>query len=129
MSWLIGDADFSKLMRSYVLQLTAEHSCATPADWPNNHESIGMKGSVFLLPTVTPEDADKHFPEYHACSVPSGKDYLRLFPTEKLGKTLSHDANPRCYAFVFISFCTGTTSMLDCCSALPVDESIPMYHM
>ncbi len=27
------------------------------ANWPNNHESIGMKGSVFLLPTITPEDA------------------------------------------------------------------------
>lgn len=32
---------------------------ATPANWPNNHESIGAKGWAFLLPTVTPEDADK----------------------------------------------------------------------
>ena len=30
---------------------------ATPANWPNNHESIGKKGQAFLLPTVTPEDA------------------------------------------------------------------------
>ena len=32
---------------------------ATPANWPNNHESIDAKGWAFLLPTVTPEDADK----------------------------------------------------------------------
>ena len=32
---------------------------ATPANWPNNHESIGAKGWAFILPTVTAEDADK----------------------------------------------------------------------
>jgi hypothetical protein len=32
-----------------------------------------MKGWVFLLPTVTKEDADKHFPEHKVCDVPSGK--------------------------------------------------------
>ncbi len=32
---------------------------ATPANWPNNHESIGAKGWAFILPTVTKEDADK----------------------------------------------------------------------
>ena len=37
-----------------ALQLSAKSSIATPANWPNNHDSIGMKGSVFLLPTVTP---------------------------------------------------------------------------
>lgn len=51
---------------------------ATPANWPNNHESIGKKGWAFLLPTVTVEDAKKHFPDYHSCKVPSGIDYLRL---------------------------------------------------
>jgi len=32
---------------------------ATPANWPNNHESIDAKGWAFILPTVTQEDADK----------------------------------------------------------------------
>lgn len=32
---------------------------ATPANWPNNHESIDAKGWAFILPTVTKEDADK----------------------------------------------------------------------
>lgn len=31
---------------------------ATPANWPNNHEGIGAKGWAFLLPTVTPQDAE-----------------------------------------------------------------------
>ena len=86
---------------------------ATPANWPNNHESIDAKGWAFLLPTVTPEDADKvqtycstallqpcnvldviadmrdmfvmqHFPDKKHCPVPSGIDYLRLTPTDKL---------------------------------------------
>ena len=52
-----------------ALQLSAKHSVATPANWPNNHDSINKKGWAFLLPTVTPEDAEKHFPGYHACKV------------------------------------------------------------
>ena len=67
-----------------ALQLSAKSSIATPANWPNNHENIGMKGSVFLLPTVTQEDADKFFPAHKTCAVPSGKEYLRLLPTDKL---------------------------------------------
>ena len=67
-----------------ALQLSAKNSVATPANWPNNHENIGMKGSVFLLPTVTKDDADKFFDGYKTCDVPSGKDYLRLIPTAKL---------------------------------------------
>ena len=42
---------------------------ATPANWPYNHDSIGKKGWAFLLPTVTPEDAKKHFPDHHSCKV------------------------------------------------------------
>jgi 1-Cys peroxiredoxin 6 len=57
---------------------------ATPANWPNNHESIGKKGWAFLLPTVTPEDAAMHFPGHHSCVVPSGIDYLRLTDTSTL---------------------------------------------
>ena len=67
-----------------ALQLSAKSSIATPANWPNNHDSIGMKGSVFLLPTVTKEDADAYFKEYKTCEVPSGKEYLRLVKQENL---------------------------------------------
>eukprot|EP00965_Chrysotila_dentata_P082866 2734038-Pleurochrysis_carterae.AAC.1 len=69
-----------------ALQLSAKSSIATPANWPNNHESIGMKGSVFLLPTVSKEDAEKFFPSAVTCDVPSGKEYLRLCPMDKLPK-------------------------------------------
>ena len=44
---------------------------ATPANWPNNHESIDKKGWAFLLPTVSEEDAKKHFPDHHSCKVGS----------------------------------------------------------
>jgi hypothetical protein len=57
---------------------------ALPANWPNNHESIGMKGSAFLLPTVTKEDAEKYFPGFKTCAVPSGVEYLRLTKIEDL---------------------------------------------
>lgn len=67
-----------------ALMLSAKHSIALPANWPNNHESIGMKGSAFLLPTVTKDDAEKYFPGYHTCSVPSGIEYLRLTRIEDL---------------------------------------------
>lgn len=67
-----------------ALQLSAKHSVATPANWPNNHDSIGKKGWSFILPTVTPEDAKKHFPDHHTCKVPSGIEYLRLADTENM---------------------------------------------
>merc|ERR1712060_215123 len=67
-----------------ALQLSAKSSVATPANWPDNHESIGLKGSVFLLPTVSPEDAKQYFPDATTCAVPSGKEYLRLCPMDKL---------------------------------------------
>lgn len=65
-----------------ALMLSAEKSVATPANWPNNHAEQGMKGWVFLLPTVTAEDAKEHFPAHKVCEVPSGKAYLRLTPME-----------------------------------------------
>mmetsp|Transcript_119722 Transcript_119722/g.194777 ORF Transcript_119722/g.194777 Transcript_119722/m.194777 type:complete len:280 (+) Transcript_119722:77-916(+) len=68
-----------------ALQLSYKKSVATPANWPYNHESINMKGSVFLLPTVSPEDATKYFPNHKTCDVPSGKPYLRLVNAEDLG--------------------------------------------
>jgi hypothetical protein len=48
-----------------------------------------MKGSVFLLPTVTDADAEEHFPGYKTCEVPSSKKYLRLFPAEQLSECLN----------------------------------------
>lgn len=71
-----------------ALQISYKTSTATPANWPNNHESIGMQGSVFLLPTVTDEDAAKFFPDHHKCDVPSGINYLRLVPADKVKGTI-----------------------------------------
>mmetsp|Transcript_120468 Transcript_120468/g.219042 ORF Transcript_120468/g.219042 Transcript_120468/m.219042 type:complete len:283 (+) Transcript_120468:93-941(+) len=68
-----------------ALQLSYKKSVATPANWPYNHQSINMKGSVFLLPTVSPEDAGKYFPDHKTCDVPSGKPYLRLVNAKDLG--------------------------------------------
>merc|ERR1712151_563839 len=69
-----------------ALQLSYEKSIATPANWPNNHADIlvdgartdDFKGSVFLLPTVSKEEADENYPGYHTCDVPSEIPYLRL---------------------------------------------------
>jgi len=74
-----------------ALQLSYEKSIATPANWPNNHADIPtedggrtdeFKGSVFLLPTVSKEDADENYPDYHTCKVPSDIPYLRLVKTK-----------------------------------------------
>jgi 1-Cys peroxiredoxin 6 len=77
-----------------ALQLSYEKSIATPANWPNNHMDIPVgsdgertsdfKGSVFLLPTVSKEDADAKYPGYHTCDVPSDIPYLRLVKTEDI---------------------------------------------
>eukprot|EP00747_Dinoflagellata_sp_TGD_P101184 gnl/TRDRNA2_/TRDRNA2_168269_c0_seq1.p2 gnl/TRDRNA2_/TRDRNA2_168269_c0~~gnl/TRDRNA2_/TRDRNA2_168269_c0_seq1.p2 ORF type:complete len:282 (-),score=72.42 gnl/TRDRNA2_/TRDRNA2_168269_c0_seq1:111-956(-) len=78
-----------------ALQLSYEKSVATPANWPNNHADMpdprdpskrttDFKGSVFLLPTVTPEEAAKYYPTHAACPVPSDKKYLRLVPTKDI---------------------------------------------
>lgn len=77
-----------------ALQLSYEKSIATPANWPNNHADIPMgdgrtsefKGSVFLLPTVSDEEAAAHYPGYHTCDVPSKKPYLRLVTEEMVKK-------------------------------------------
>jgi len=80
-----------------ALQLSYKKSIATPANWPNNHAEIDVggertcafKGSVFLLPTVSPEDAEEHFPGYHTCDVPSGIPYLRLVKQEDVKASAS----------------------------------------
>lgn len=65
-----------------ALMLSWDKSVATPANWPHNHKEMGMEGWVFLLPTVTDQDAKEHFPQHKTCDVPSGKPYLRLTPTD-----------------------------------------------
>ena len=70
-----------------TLQLSYEKSIATPANWPYNHMDIELpdgtrstdfQGSVFLLPTVSAEEAAAKYPDYHTCAVPSKIPYLRL---------------------------------------------------
>jgi alkyl hydroperoxide reductase subunit AhpC len=78
-----------------ALQLSYEKSIATPANWPNNHADILLadgtrtdqfKGSVFLLPTVSEEEANATYPGYHTCTVPSAIPYLRLVKAEDVEK-------------------------------------------
>jgi len=77
-----------------ALQLSYEKSIATPANWPNNHADIPMgdgrttsfKGGVFLLPTVSEEEAEANYPGYHTCDVPSKVPYLRLVTEEMVKK-------------------------------------------
>jgi len=78
----------------HALQLSYQKSVATPANWPNNHADIPMgdgrtadfKGSVFLLPTVSDEEAEAFYPGYFTCDVPSQKPYLRLVKTDTVEK-------------------------------------------
>jgi peroxiredoxin 6 len=74
-----------------ALQLGYGKSIATPANWPLNHESLRLedgtltseyKGSVYLLPTVSQDDAKKAYPNLHTCEVPSKIPYLRLVKLE-----------------------------------------------
>ena len=73
-----------------ALQLSYEKSIATPANWPHNHDGLvdkdgkSMKGSVFLLPTVSKEEADEKYPGYHTCDVPSKIEYLRLVKADQV---------------------------------------------
>lgn len=78
-----------------ALQLSYEKSIATPANWPNNHEEVLLadgthtkeyKGSVFLLPTVSEEEANARYPGYHTCDVPSKIPYLRLVKAQDVEK-------------------------------------------
>jgi len=77
-----------------ALQLSYEKSIATPANWPFNHEDIpygegrttDFKGSVFLLPTVSDEEAKQNYPNFHTCAVPSDKAYLRLVKLDEVAK-------------------------------------------
>ena len=76
-----------------ALQLSYKKSIATPANWPNNHSELLLpdgshtseyKGSVFLLPTVSAEEAKERYPNFHTCEVPSNIPYLRLVKKEEV---------------------------------------------
>jgi peroxiredoxin 6 len=76
-----------------ALQLSYGKSVATPANWPLNHTKVRLpngkttskyKGSVFLLPTVSDEEAKKQYPNFHTCDVPSKIPYLRLVKLQDL---------------------------------------------
>lgn len=51
---------------------TCPHLSLLPVN-PPPPPTQGMKGWVFLLPTVTKEDAEAYFPEHKVCQVPSGQ--------------------------------------------------------
>lgn len=62
------------------LQLTANHSVATPANWKDGD-------ACMVLPTVTNEAAEKKFPKgFTTVEVPSGKGYLRMTPQPNKGR-------------------------------------------
>nr|ACO15034.1 Peroxiredoxin-6 [Caligus clemensi] len=55
------------------LKLTAEKKVATPANWKQG-------SSCMVLPSISPEEAKKLFPEHQSHALPSGKNYLRTTP-------------------------------------------------
>ncbi len=62
--------NFTELLRVIdSLQLTADHSVATPADWKDGDDAI-------VVPTISTEDAIKQFPK----GVREVKPYLRYTP-------------------------------------------------
>lgn len=74
-----------------ALQLSYQKSIATPANWPYNHADLkdgsgaSLKGSVFLLPTVSDDEAKANYPGFHTCDLPSKKPYLRLVKASDAG--------------------------------------------
>lgn len=77
-----------------ALQLSYQKSIATPCNWPENHASVAMcdgttssdyKGGVFLLPSVTFQDAWDHYPGFYTCPIPSERSYLRLVMASDVG--------------------------------------------
>mmetsp|Transcript_2251 Transcript_2251/g.8046 ORF Transcript_2251/g.8046 Transcript_2251/m.8046 type:complete len:224 (-) Transcript_2251:124-795(-) len=67
--------NFNEIIRVIdSLQLTANHSVATPANWTDGD-------SCMVLPTISNEDAEKKFPKgFKTIEVPSQKGYLRMTP-------------------------------------------------
>lgn len=66
--------NFNEILRVIdSLQLTAEKKVATPANWADG-------GECMVLPTVSPDDAKKLFPDHYVKKLPSGKPYMRFTP-------------------------------------------------
>jgi alkyl hydroperoxide reductase subunit AhpC len=66
--------NFQELLRVIdSLQLTAQHSVATPADWKHGQD-------VIIVPAVSDEDAKKKFPK----GFEAKKPYLRVTPQPNL---------------------------------------------
>ena len=67
--------NFDELLRCVdSLQLTADYSVATPANWVHGD-------NVMITPAVKPEDTAAKFPKgFEVLPVPSGKAYLRITP-------------------------------------------------
>lgn len=81
-----------------ALQLASNHPVCIPANWPKNHAKITKsngtktseyKGSVYLIPSVSKEEADEKYPGHHTCVLPSGTSYLRLAKPETVGIKVS----------------------------------------
>eukprot|EP01103_Thecamoeba_quadrilineata_P007385 TRINITY_DN1726_c0_g1_i2.p2 TRINITY_DN1726_c0_g1~~TRINITY_DN1726_c0_g1_i2.p2 ORF type:complete len:112 (-),score=14.68 TRINITY_DN1726_c0_g1_i2:26-361(-) len=67
--------NFNEIIRVIdSLQLTANFSVATPANWTQG-------GDCMIVPTVSDEAARDKFPKgWNTIDVPSGKGYLRVTP-------------------------------------------------
>lgn len=64
--------NFTEVLRVIdSLQLTANHSVATPVDWKHGDKCM-------VLPTLTDEAARSKFGTFHVVEVPSGKHYIRM---------------------------------------------------
>lgn len=75
--------NFNEVLRVVdSLQLTANHSVATPVDWVDG-------GDCMVLPSLTDEQAQQKFPlGFKTVDTPSGKKYIRVTPQpNKTGTT------------------------------------------
>jgi len=66
--------NFHEILRAIdSLQLTARQKVATPVDWNPGDKCM-------VIPTLSPDEAKKLFPNLEVKEVPSGKQYLRFTP-------------------------------------------------
>eukprot|EP00891_Asterochloris_glomerata_P006702 jgi/Astpho2/6702/Aster-05054 len=67
--------NFVEILRAIdSLQLTANHSVATPVNWQHGDKCM-------VVPTLSDDDANKKFPKgFEKASLPSGKGYIRTTP-------------------------------------------------
>nr|UYO79716.1 peroxiredoxin 6 [Portunus pelagicus] len=66
--------NFNEILRVIdSLQLTSDKKVATPSGWCNGDNCM-------VLPSISPDEAKKMFPEHKVVQVPSGKEYIRTTP-------------------------------------------------